>query len=142
MKHIFLMLALALISLSATAQKTINYVWALDTITNTEVDTIYLGATGLAAGAVDFQSLFGGQWTVVRTNISGTTSIALKIEATPVASGTTTVWAQVAAGAATTATPEAVTISEMLSRRYRIILTGSGTQSSSYRVYFSGKKKV
>lgn len=127
-----------------TPRKVLLYSYALDTITNTESDTIYIGtsSTGAYSGVVDFQSLYAGQWTFIRTNISGTSNVALKIEQTPLYTGSNTYWTSIATGAGTGATAEAITVSEMLGRRYRVILTGTGSQLTSYRVYFSAKLKT
>jgi hypothetical protein len=141
-KHIFAVLACLVLAVSAQAQNPLYYLWSLDTLTNTGSDTIYLSSAGTHATALDIQSVYAGRWTVKRTNISGTTNIALKVESTPVRTGTTTLWASVATGAGTGATLEALTVNPMLDRRYRIILTGTGTQSTSYQVAFSGKKMV
>lgn len=128
---------------NASAQKILAYTYNLDTITNTESDTIYIGSssTGAMSGAIDFQSLFAGRFQFTRTSISGTANVALKVESTLVYTGTSTEWVSVATGSGTGATAEYISLSEMGDRRYRVILTGSGTQSTSYRVRFVGKKK-
>jgi len=148
-KHIFAVLACLFVTVSAMGQKLLYQPYAVDTITNTESDTIYVNSAGASGGygtqatAVDFQNIWAGKWLVTRTQLSGTTNVALKVESTPIGgTSTTTAWAQEVAGAGTGATAEWISISEMLGRRYRIILTGSGTQSSLYFVYFSGKKKT
>lgn len=150
MKQIIMTMFALFLTVGAMAQSKLLYQpYAVDTITNTESDTIYVntagasGAYGTQVTAIDFQNIWAGKWFVTRTQLSGTTNVALKIESTPVGGkSTTTAWAQEVAGAGTGATAEWISISEMVGRRYRIILTGSGTQSTRYFVFFSGKKKT
>ncbi len=109
-------------------QKLVFKNFAVDTITNTEADTILL-----SSAVSDVQSLYTYSWHVSRTNLSGTTNVALKVEERIPTSGTTG-WVTVNKGSGTGATAERLTGTELLGRQQRLILTGSGTQSSSYLV--------
>lgn len=106
--------------------------YSLDTLANAANDTLTLSEKLL--------SNYEGVFQVVRTNISGTTNVALKVEQAVITSGNTD-WVSVATGAGTGATTEALQLTSMLGTRYRIILDGTGTQSTSYRVHVMLKKK-
>ena len=106
--------------------------WALDTITNAANDTLTLPWT--------LQSRYTGALQITRTNISGTTNIAVSIQASVTSSsGTDATWVTVATTSATTATAELLTLAETYGQRYRIIVDGTGTQSSSYRLSWLSK---
>lgn len=106
--------------------------WALDTITNAANDTLTLPWT--------LQSRYTGSLQITRTNISGTTNIAVSIQASVTSSsGTDATWVTVATTSATTATAELLTLAETYGQRYRIIVDGTGTQSSSYRLSWLSK---
>lgn len=107
--------------------------WTLDTITNAANDTLTLPWT--------MQSRYTGALQITRTNISGTTNIAVSIQASVTsASSTDVTWVTVATTSATTATAELLTLAETYGQRYRIIVDGTGTQSSSYRLSWLGKR--
>jgi len=124
-----------------------EHAFALDTISNANNDTLYLPAR--------LRPVRGGysmQVSVTRTNISGTTNIAVKAEesAWPYTGSTppTLGWASAlnsanaaAATAATTATTENINIPWTYGQSYRIIVDGTGTQSSSYRIRVFLKKR-
>ena len=125
-----------------------TYAYTLDTITNAANDTLYIPAN-YREQLSDFQVCVS----VTRTNISGTTNIAVKVEETawPYSGSTapTLGWASAlnvagsaAATAATTATTENITIPHIYGRNLRIIVDGTGTQSSSYRIRWLMKKKA
>lgn len=106
--------------------------YSLDTITNAANDTIVLPWT--------FQSRYTGALQITRTNISGTTNLAVSIQASVTSSsGTDATWVTVATTSATTATAELLTLAETYGQRYRIIIDGTGTQSSSYRLSWLSK---
>lgn len=117
----------------APAPNILAYTWDLDTITNAANDTLVLPWS--------IQSRYTGALQVTRTNISGTTALAVSLQASVTNSSSTDVtWVQVAATSGTGATAELLTLSELYGQRYRVIIDGSGTQSSSYRISFLGKK--
>jgi len=125
-----------------------QYTYTKDTITNAANDTLYLPSS-LRPVYSDFQMI----WSVVRTNISGTTNLAVKVEETPYAYTSTTPpsagWAATlnsaiaaAATAATTATTENLYIPHAYGINFRTIIDGTGTQSSSYVIRVVLKKKT
>ena len=125
-----------------------TYAYTLDTIANAANDTLYIPAN-YREQLSDFQVCVS----VTRTNISGTTNLAVKVEETawPYSGSTapTLGWASAlnvagsaAATAATTATTENINIPHIYGRNLRIIVDGTGTQSSSYRIRWLMKKKA
>lgn len=123
------------------------YTWTKDTITDAANDTLYL-----PSNMRPVLSNFTGCVSVTRTNISGTTNLAVKLEETTYPySGSTKPsagWASAlkvggsaAATAATTATTENLAIPDLYGMNYRIIIDGTGTQSSSYVIRLLLKKK-
>ena len=109
--------------------------WAQDTITDAENDTL------VTTGSMNVMySDFEYNYSIIRTNISGTTNVALKVEQTNYTSGNTA-WATLATGSATTATIEYL-IGDCTAVRTRYIVDGTGTQSSSYRLRLVLKKKT
>lgn len=133
---------------SASSRSIYEYTYTTDTITNAANDTLYLPAS-MRPVLSNFQMSVA----VTRTNISGTTALAVKVEesnyrysgSTPPTAG----WAATlnsanaaAATAATTATTENLYIPNAYGVSYRIIVDGSGTQSSSYVIRVVLKKKT
>ena len=119
-----------------------------DTITDAANDTLYLPSR-LRPVLNDFLV----NVSVTRTNISGTTNLAVKLEGSNYAySGTTPPtagWAAVpnaanaaAATAATTATTEVFNLEHLYGLNYRTIVDGTGTQSSSYVIRWTFKRKT
>lgn len=114
-------------------QKVLAKTWNLDTIANAANDTL--------DAPWSIQSRYTGALQITRTNISGTTNIAVSIQTSVTNSLSTDVtWVTVATTAATTATAELLTLPEIYGQRIRIIVDGTGTQSSSYRLSWLGKK--
>lgn len=106
--------------------------FTLDTITNAANDTLALGANIL--------SNYEWSYHIIRTNISGTTNIAVAIQASGNTSGDTD-WVTVATTSATTATNEILSGVSFYGLRHRVIVDGTGTQSSSYKIKAVLKKK-
>lgn len=139
----------AVFHFGATAQRTLyEYTYTKDTITNAANDTLYLPST-MRPVLSDFIMAYS----VMRTNISGTTSLAVKIEettyrysgSTPPTAGWSASLNSVgtaAATAATTATEEEIRIPNAYGLNYRCIIDGAGTQSSSYVIRVVMKKKT
>lgn len=123
----------AFIDLQTSVKPYYHKEYTLDTITNAANDTLMLPVT--------LYSPFEGVFQVVRTSISGTANIALKIEQSNAVSGNTD-WVSVSTGSGTGATTEALQLTSMNGLRYRIILDGTGTQSTSYRVHVTLKRKT
>lgn len=120
-----------------------EYTWTKDTITNAANDTLTIPSTQAIA---QMYSDFEYSYTITRTNISGTTALALKIEQNdyPIGSSNAAAsgaWVTLASGAATTATAEKLA-GDCTTMRLRYIVDGSGTQSSSYTLRAIFKKKT
>jgi len=109
-----------------------------DTITNAANDTLLIGPT--TTTYYDLQSRYVCGVYLTRTNISGTTALTVTIQANGLSSSGTGDWSTVATSAATTATNEQLAVAECYGRRLRVIIDGSGTQSSSYQVNFVLKR--
>jgi hypothetical protein len=109
-----------------SAPRLYTYEFTLDTITNAANDTLLLPAT-------DVQSNYEWSYFITRTSISGTANIAVSVQASGVRSGNTD-WVQVGVTSATTATNEMVSGTSFHGRRHRIIVDGTGTQSTSYKI--------
>lgn len=103
-----------------------SYEFTLDTITNAANDTLTLPAA-------DVQSNYEWAYFITRTSISGTANIAVSVQASGVRSGSTD-WTQVGVTSATTATNEIISGTSFHGRRHRIIVDGTGTQSTSYKI--------
>jgi hypothetical protein len=139
MKKIFFLITVLFALFSFTektqAQTTTLYEPAIDTITNTESDTItYV----FPSRNYDFL------WSLeILTSISGTDSLNVKIE--ELANNNATLWVQVgttdvlgATGSANRVSREAGTL---YGTRQRLIVTGVGTQSTRYRVFGTFRRK-
>ena len=116
------------------ASNLLTKTWALDTITNAANDTLLMPWT--------MQNRYTGALQITRTNISGTTNLAITVQ-TNIASTSSTdaTWITVLTSSGTGATAELLTLEETYGQQYRIIVDGTGTQSSSYRLSWLGKKK-
>lgn len=134
MKKIILFVVLLVGALSAKAQ-TLDpfyaYTFTPDTITNTERDTLLL--------PVDFVSPWSYLYQVVIDSLSGTDTLAFTIQESALKSGNTD-WVTVATGAGGRGNPARITGALMYGRRQRIIVIGSGTQSTRYSIAFLAKK--
>lgn len=106
--------------------KTATYTWTLDTLTNAANDTLTLPFGNVLSN-------YEWAYFVTRTNISGTTNLAVSVQASGVKTGDTD-WTQVGVTSATTATNEIVSGTSFHGLRHRVIVDGTGTQSSSYRI--------
>ncbi len=124
-----------------------DYAWTKDTITNAANDTLYLPSRMRPVNS-DFLIAFA----INRTSISGTANVAVKVEesvypytgSTPPTRGWVTSLNSVGGAAdtdATTATEETIRIPNAYGRSYRIIIDGTGTQSTSYDARIILKKK-
>lgn len=125
-----------------------TYQWNLGTIANANNDTLYLPSS-LRPVQSDFIQVYG----ITRTSVSGTANVAVKVECTAEPySGTTpptTGWVTAlnsanssAATAATTATTEQIVLGMSPSINYRVIVDGTGTQSTTYRIRVVMKRKT
>lgn len=134
MKKIILFVVLLVGALSAKAQ-TLDpfyaYTFTPDTITNTESDTLLLPA--------DFVSPWSYVYQVVMDSLSGTDTLSFIIQESVLRSGNTD-WVTVATGAGSASVRTRITGALMYGRRQRIIVNGSGTQSTRYSITFLAKK--
>jgi len=134
MNRLILLLSLALISYGASGQNLDpDYSYTIsDTITNAESDTILL--------PVILSSPWSYNWTIASTQLSGTQSLAVKVQES--SSKTSTDWLDLsgnitASGAAYTGRIVGALI---YGYRQRLVITGSGTQSTVYTLRFVAKK--
>lgn len=104
--------------------------WAVDTITNTEVDTLTI--------STNFITNYEGFVGVTITNLSGTSSLTIVVDEGWVDAAGTLRWdlgqdtITTTAAAGTTG----VDIGRLAGNRYRIRITGAGVQSTTYRLRY------
>ena len=110
----------------------------LDTITNTEADTILVGPS--ATSYYTFNSNFAYIYVLNRTSLSGTANTTMVLQESNVATGGASTWYTVSTASGTGATVTSVSASNLYGRRHRLILTGTGTQSTSYGITATLKK--
>lgn len=109
-----------------------SYIFTTDTITNTEADTLLLPA--------DFVSPWSYTYSIVVDSLSGTDTLSFVLQESVSKSGNTD-WVTVSTGAGSELTsPLRITTALMYGRRARIIVRGSGTQSTTYAITFLAKK--
>ena len=110
----------------------------LDTITNTEADTILVGPS--ASTYYTFNSNFAYIYVLARTSLSGTANTTMVLQESNVTTGGAATWYTVSTASGTGATVTSVSASNLFGRRHRLILTGTGTQSTSYGITATLKK--
>lgn len=109
-----------------------TYTFTNDTITDSEIDTLLLPA--------DFTSPWSYAFHVVTDSLSGTDTLAFTVQESILKSGTTD-WVTIASGTGSkTVSPVRINAALMYGRRVRLIIRGSGTQSTTYAVTFLAKK--
>lgn len=109
-----------------------SYTFTTDTITNAEADTLLLPA--------DFVSPWSYTYSIVVDSLSGTDTLSFVLQESVSKSGNTD-WVTVSTGAGSKLTsPLRITAALMYGRRARIIVRGSGTQSTTYAITFLAKK--
>ena len=109
-----------------------SYTFTTDTITDTEADTLLLPA--------DFVSPWSYTYSIVVDSLSGTDTLSFVLQESVSKSGNTD-WVTVSTGAGSELTsPLRITAALMYGRRARIIVRGSGTQSTTYAITFLAKK--
>jgi hypothetical protein len=102
-----------------------------DTITDTESDTITLPALMLSPWSYN--------WTIQTTQLSGTQNVACVLQESASATGTD--WIQIDSKTTTGSTDLDRMVGALIyGQRQRVILTGTGTQSTRYTIYFVAKK--
>lgn len=107
-----------------------TYAPSQDTITNTEADTLTL--------PVALLSTWSASYSVNLTQLSGTANVAVVLQKSNTANGTDWKTLDTFTGTSGLLHEE---YSELLGRRYRLILTGTGTQSTTYDIDAILKKK-
>lgn len=118
-----------------------------DTISNTAADTIGLvsrTSTTLANSSTAYTpllSLYSLDLSVVRANLSGTTTLAVYLDKSSTTTPTAGGWILVDSTSTATAGAAQIKISEMTGEIYRIRVKGRGTQSSTYKIDCLLKKK-
>lgn len=108
-----------------------RYAPAQDTITNTEADTLAI--------PVNLLSNWTYGYSVVLGNLSGTTNVAVVLQQSHMLSGETD-WKTLATFTGTSGILHLDGI-DVTAIRHRLILTGSGTQSSTYDIDGIYKRK-
>lgn len=109
-----------------------RYVPSADTITNAEKDTLLLPVTMYSQYTYCIQG--------VRTSLSGTHNVKFVLQQSNTTSGNTD-WVGVDSTSTTSATIGLLQGQELYGIRYRILVNGSGTQSSRYALNCTFKKK-
>lgn len=107
------------------ASNIVRYTFALDTISNANNDTLSF--------PYNVFSSYSSLYQITRTNISGTTNVSVALQQSAVTSGNSD-WVTVATTSGTSSTNEALTLNPTYGIRYRLIVDGTGTQSTSYRI--------
>lgn len=100
---------------------------------NAEKDTVTLPEK--------FLSLYSGHFVIERTSLTGTHSVKVVLDESNATTGTTN-WIPIDSVATTTATLGRISRTELLGVRYRLRLIGAGTQTSTYGVTVTCKKKI
>lgn len=111
---------------------------SVDTITNTEADTILVGPS--STSYYTFNSNFAYIYVLARTSLSGTANTTMVLQESNVSTGGASTWYTVSTASGTGATVTSVSASNLYGRRHRLILTGTGTQSTSYGITATLKK--
>jgi len=109
---------------------------AADTITNTGADTLVIGG----GFGTNFLTNYEGAVFATLTNVSGTTNVAIVVDEGFVHTDGTTRWVlgkDTLSG--TGVGTRVVEIGTMVGTKYRLRLTGTGTQNTTYRVQFIAK---
>lgn len=111
---------------------------ALDTITNSEADTILVGPS--ASTYYTFNSNFAYIYVLNRTSLTGTATTTMILQESNVSTGGAATWYTVATASGTGATTTSVSAANLFGRRHRLILTGGATQITSYGITATLKK--
>jgi len=131
-KHLMLAAFLAFASLLQAQTLDPDYSYTIsDTITDSEADTILLPAIMVSPWSYN--------WTVVTTQLSGTQAITAAVQES--ASKTGTDWFPVSSVSMSgSADIDRIVGALIYGYRQRLIITGTGTQSTTYTIRFVAKK--
>lgn len=132
-KLLVFVLAIGLVKLAnaQTLDPIYTYTFAADTITDSESDTLLLPA--------DFVSPWSYAYHVAMNSLSGTDTLAFVVQESLQKTGNAD-WVTIATGAGSADVSTRITGALMYGRRQRIIINGSGTQSTRYSITFVAKK--
>lgn len=119
-------------SMDAPSANIYQYVFTSDTITNTEADTLLIPTTLI--------SRWGYNWTISTTQLSGTQNLSCQLQESNTRTGTD--WIAVGSPVTTSGSTDLDrAVGEFVyGVRQRLIITGSGTQSTRYTVTTTFKK--
>ena len=117
-----------------------------DTITNAAKDTLLIGrrtstAWNTVSTPTNFLSLFTYAISIVRASLSGTHNQKVYLDKSTMTSGTSTDWQVIDSTSTTTATNVTIRGTDATGARYRLRVSGTGTQSSTYQIWSIWKKK-
>ena len=112
---------------------TYRYAWTADTITNAEKDTLAVPVSLFTNYQIQVQS--------VRTSLSGTHNVKLYLDESNLNSGITD-WRVIDSTSTTTATIGAIRQAVTYGVRYRVRVSGTGTQSSRYAMNIVAKPLI
>ena len=124
----------------------VTFDYRKDTITNAAKDTLFIGnrassATNTVTTPTNFLSLYTYDISVVRANLSGTTNLKVYLDKSDTRSGTSTDWFLIDSVSTTNATIGMIRGTDATGARYRLRISGTGTQSSTYQIWSIWKKK-
>lgn len=129
-----LLLSLALCAMASVQAQNLDAYYRYtvsDTITDAEADTIELPVLMLSPWSYN--------WTIQTTQLSGTQALAVALQESSSINGTD--WFPVDSKSTTGAADlDRITGQLIYGQRQRIIITGTGTQSTKYSIYFIAKK--
>lgn len=117
-----------------------------DTITNAAKDTLFIGrrtnsAWNTVASPTNFLSLYTYDISIARASLSGTHNVKAYLDKSCMTSGTSTDWQAIDSTSTTTATLATMRGTDATGTRYRLRISGTGTQSSTYQIWTIWKRK-
>lgn len=117
-----------------------------DTITNAAKDTLFIGrrtnsAWNTVASPTNFLSLYTYDISIARASLSGTHNQKVYLDKSCMTSGTSTDWQVIDSTSTTTATLATIRGTDATGTRYRLRISGTGSQSSTYQIWTIWKKK-
>ncbi len=117
-----------------------------DTITNAAKDTLFIGKRSntiwnTVSTPTNFLSLYTYDITIVRASLSGTHNVKVYLDKSDDRDGTSTDWFPIDSTSTTTATTAMLRSTDATGARYRLRISGTGTQSSTYTIWSIWKKK-
>jgi hypothetical protein len=125
----------------------LNYNYRKDTITNAEVNTLNVGRRdnsiwNTVTTPANLLSLYTYDVKVLPLSLSGTLSVKVVLDASNTTSGTISDWTAIDSLTGTTAARVLqLRSTDATANRYRLRVIGSGTQSSTYQIWTTWKKR-